>query len=129
MENLEEVKNKAKLCLGCKTKPCSKACPMHTRIPEFIENIKNDDFEEAYNTLISNNLFSHVCSLICPQENQCEGSCVRGIKGTSTEIGKLETFVNNWAIENNVKPNIKQEELNENIKVAIVGAGPARTFM
>lgn len=125
MEELEEILNKAKWCLNCKNKPCSNACPMHTRIPEFIEEVKKENIEEAYNILVSNNIFTHVCSLVCPQENQCEGSCVRGIKTTSTEIGKLESFVNEWAIENNVKPNIDQDKLNENIKVAIVGAGPA----
>lgn len=125
MEELEEILNKAKWCLNCKNKPCSNACPMHTRIPEFIEEVKKENIEEAYNILVSNNIFTHVCSLVCPQENQCEGSCVRGIKTTSTEIGKLESFVNEWAIENNVKPDIDQDKLNENIKVAIVGAGPA----
>lgn len=125
MKKLEEIKNKAEYCLGCKNKPCSNACPMHTRIPDFIEEIKKENIEEAYNILISNNLFSHICSLICPQENQCEGSCVRGIKGESTEIGKLESFVNEWAIENNVAPVIKQGKIKENAKVAIVGAGPA----
>ena len=72
--NIEEIKNEALWCLGCKAKPCSKACPMHTNIPEFIAKIKEDDFKEAYDILIENNLFSHVCSLVCPQEEQCEGS-------------------------------------------------------
>lgn len=125
MENIEVIKNKANWCLGCKNRPCSMACPMHTKIPEFIQKIKEDKIEEAYNILIENNLFSHVCSLVCPQEDQCQGSCIRGIKSNPTEIGSLETFVNEWAIQNNIKPVIPQEDLNENIKVAIVGAGPA----
>lgn len=124
MKDLNEIKEKAKKCLGCKNKPCSIACPMHTQIPDFIEKIKQDKLEEAYQILIQNNIFSHVCSLICPQENQCEGNCVRGIKGTPTEIGELESFVNEWAEYNNIMPNIIQEKKTEK-KVAIIGAGPA----
>ena len=121
---LENIQNEARKCLGCKQKPCSKACPMHTNIPEFIKEIKENNFEKAYNILIENNLFSHVCSLICPQENQCQGSCVRGIKGTPTQIGKLEEAVNSWAEENNIIPNISiSKERSE--KVAIIGSGPA----
>lgn len=122
--NIEEIKNEANWCLGCKSKPCSKSCPMHTNIPEFISEIKNDNFDNAYDILIKNNLFSYVCSLICPQENQCEGSCVRGIKQTPTKIGKLEKSVNEWAFENNIKPNIEIPDLKAK-KVAIIGSGPA----
>ncbi len=122
--NIEEIKKEAMWCLGCKTKPCSKACPMHTNIPEFIAKIKEDDFESAYKILIENNLFSHVCSLVCPQENQCEGSCVRGIKQTPTKIGLLESFVNEWAVEHNLKPDINVLPKTDK-KVAIIGSGPA----
>ena len=122
--NIEEIKNEALWCLGCKAKPCSKACPMHTNIPEFIAKIKEDDFKEAYDILIENNLFSHVCSLVCPQEEQCEGSCVRGIKQTPTKIGNLERAVNEWALENNVKPCTNIESKTDK-KVAIIGSGPA----
>ena len=122
--NIEEIKNEALWCLGCKAKPCSKACPMHTNIPEFIAKIKEDDFKEAYDILIENNLFSHVCSLVCPQEEQCEGSCVRGIKQTPTKIGNLERSVNEWALENNVKPCTNIESKTDK-KVAIIGSGPA----
>jgi len=98
---------------------------MNTNIPEFIEKIKEENFEEAYYILKENNIFSHICSIICPQEDQCEGSCVRGIKSTPTSIGKLEQFVNEWAIENklqNKKIEIKQER---NEKIAVIGSGPA----
>ncbi len=122
--NKEEIKQMASWCLGCKTKPCSKACPMHTNIPEFIEKIKEDNFKEAYNILIENNLLSHVCSLVCPQENQCEGSCVRGIKQTPTKIGTLERIVNEWAEENNLKPDTNVLSKTDK-KVAIIGSGPA----
>ena len=125
MEELEEIKLKANWCLGCKNKPCSNGCPMKTNIPEFISKIKENNLKEAYNILIQNNIFSHVCSLVCPQEKQCEGSCIRGIKSTPTEIGKLEAFVNEWAIKNNIKPDIHQEIEKKNVKVAIIGSGPA----
>lgn len=125
MDYINEIKQKANWCLGCKNKPCSKACPMNTNIPEFIKKIKEDKFEEAYNILIDNNLLSHICSFICPQEEQCEGACVRRIKYSSTHIGELEKFVNEWAIENNIRPSIKKEKLINDTKVAIIGAGPA----
>ena len=123
--NLEEIKQKASWCLGCKSKPCSNACPMHTAIPEFIEEIKNENIEEAYNILIQNNIFSHICSKICPQENQCEGSCVRKSKSASTQIGILENFVNIWAKENKINANISKAPVKHGVKVAIVGGGPA----
>lgn len=125
MEDFNFVKNKADWCLGCKNRPCSEACPMHTKIPEFIQKMKENKLEDAYQILIENNIFSHVCSLICPQEDQCEGACVRGVRSTPTEIGSLEKFVNVWALENHIVPDIRQEKIREDVKVAIVGAGPA----
>lgn len=125
MDELKNIQKEADLCLGCKMKPCSNACPMHTDIPNFISKVKEEKLEEAYNILIENNLFSHVCSLVCPQEEQCQGSCVRKIKSEPTQIGKIENFVNEWAIKNNIKVKIPQKETKSNIKVAIIGAGPA----
>ena len=125
MEDLDSIKLKANWCLGCKNRPCSNACPMQTNIPEFIIKIKEGKIEDAYNILIENNIFSHVCSIICPQENQCQGACIRGIKTTPTEIGNLERFVNEWAEDNNIKPKIPQSQMIDDVKVAIVGAGPA----
>ncbi len=126
MEKLEEIIKEANLCLGCKLKPCSKACPMNTDIPEFISKVKDQKIEEAYNILIQNNLFSHICSKICPQEQQCQGSCVRAIKFEPTKIGRIENFVNDWAVENSIEPKIEIKECeNKNVKVAIVGGGPA----
>lgn len=125
MENIEEIKDIANYCLNCRAKPCTKACPMNTRIPEFIQKIKEEDYKDAYNILHENNKFSYICSLICPQEEQCQGSCVRGIKSEPTQIGKLERFVNEWAIENNYfyeENNINERNLR---KVAIIGSGPA----
>ncbi len=124
MENREEVLKMANWCLGCKLKPCSKGCPMNTNIPEFINEIKNENYKKAYNILTENNIFTHICSIICPQEDQCEGSCIRGIKQTPTNIGKLEKFVNEWAEENKLKVQLKVEKEIDN-KVAIIGSGPA----
>lgn len=127
MEKIENIKKQAQYCLGCKLKPCSKACPMNTNIPEFIGKIKEENIEEAYKILRENNIFSHICSIVCPQEDQCEGSCVRGIKSTPTAIGKLEKFVNEWAIENNIKDEktkIENEKEKEQ-KIAVIGSGPA----
>ena len=122
---MEEIKEKAEYCLNCKNKPCSiKGCPMQTKIPEFITEIKNENLEKAYNILQENNICSYICSLICPQEEQCEGSCIRGIKSNPTSIGELEKFVNEWAIENNYEIKLNKKESNGK-KVAIIGSGPA----
>ena len=122
---MKEILNYAKDCLNCKVKPCSmKGCPIKTNIPEFINMVKEEKFEEAYKILQENNLSSYICSLVCPQEEQCEGSCVRGIKEVPVHIGNLEKAVNEWAIQNNFEYKIEQKESNGK-KVAIVGAGPA----
>ena len=121
----QQIIDKANYCLNCINKPCStKGCPMHTKIPEFISMIKEKNLQDAYKILKENNLFSYICALICPQEEQCEGSCIRGIKQTPTEIGLLEKYVNEWAIENNIDIEYtKKAPINK--KVAIIGGGPA----
>lgn len=125
MEREEEILEKANWCLNCKMKPCSKlGCPMQTDIPEFISKIKTSEYEEAYKILIDNNIFSYVCSIVCPQEDQCEGNCVRKIKQTSTQIGELEKFVNEWAKENSIEYKIFKNQKNGK-KIAVVGSGPA----
>ncbi len=124
MDNIEDIRKQANYCLNCKNKPCSNGCPINTKIPEFIEKVKEEKIEEAYEILSENNIFSYICSLICPQEQQCEGSCIRGIKQKPTQIGKLEKFVNEWAIDNKVER--KKIEIKEkDKKVAIIGSGPA----
>lgn len=132
MQNIEEIKIKASYCLNCKHRPCMNGCPIRTRIPEFIAKIKEEKLEEAYQILQDNNLFSSICSRVCYQNNQCQGSCVRGIKGEPVHIGELEQFVNDWAKKNNIihkKEIIKENEnLKEQLKekkVAIIGSGPA----
>lgn len=125
MENITEILDIAKKCLNCKHKPCQNACPMNTKIPDFIEKVKTERFKEAYDILLENNVFSNICSTICPQEQQCEGSCVRGIKGDPMPIGKLEKFVNDWAKENNYEHKINKVDKSPYKKVAIIGSGPA----
>ena len=122
---MKSVSECANYCLNCKLKPCSlKGCPMQTKIPEFIMEVKNDNYEEAYKLLQENNVFSHICSIVCPQEDQCEGSCIRGIKSEPTNIGILEKFVNEWAIENKIEYKINKNKSNGK-KVAVIGSGPA----
>ncbi len=97
---------------------------MQTDIPEFIEKIKLGEYQQAYKILLDNNAFSHMCSLICPQEDQCEGSCIRGIKQEPTKIGELERFINEWAIENKIEYKLTKAE-KKGKKVAVIGSGPA----
>ncbi len=122
---MNDIKDCAGYCLNCKTKPCStKGCPIQTNIPEFITEIKNENYNKAYEILQENNIFSYICSIVCPQEEQCEGSCIRGIKADPTHIGKLEKFVNEYAIKNNLNFEIHKKAPNGK-KVAIIGSGPA----
>ncbi len=122
---MKEIKEKAEYCLNCKNKPCSiKGCPMQTKIPEFITEVKNENFKKAYDILQENNICSYICSIVCPQEEQCEGSCIRGIKSNPTSIGELEKFVNEWAIENNYESKLTKLESNGK-RIAIIGSGPA----
>lgn len=124
MYNLDEVLINANRCLNCKNPMCKKGCPIATSIPEFIAKIKENNYKEAYNILQEKNLMSEICSTICPVEEQCMGSCIRGIKGEPVQINYLERFINNWAEENNIDYEIEIKKTS-NKKVAIIGAGPA----
>ncbi len=121
---LQNIKQKSEYCLNCKLKPCSlKGCPLNNNIPEFIKNIKEEKYQEAFEILSNTTVLSSICGRICPHKKQCEGSCVRGIKGNSVNIGELEAFVGDYAIENNLK--ILKTNKKMQVKVAIVGGGPA----
>ena len=122
-KNYEQIIEKAKYCLHCKNKPCSKACPLSNNIPEFIEHIKNENIDKAYKVLSETTIFEPICGRICPHENQCEGSCVRGIKGQSVTIGKLEAFVGDYVLDSKFKNNDICKFNGE--KIAIIGSGPA----
>lgn len=119
----EEAIEEAKRCLQCKTRPCVGECPVAVPIPEFIKEVVDGNFEEAYKIITSANNLPAVCGRVCPQESQCESKCVRGYKGEPVAIGRLERFVADYHMQNN-KEEIKPIPSN-GIKVAIVGGGPA----
>ncbi|MDD6657756.1 MAG: NADPH-dependent glutamate synthase [Lachnospiraceae bacterium] len=119
----EEAQCEASRCINCKNAQCIKGCPVAINIPGFIEQVKNGDFEAAYQIISESSALPAICGRVCPQESQCEGKCIRGIKGDPISIGKLERFVADWARENNIKPQ-GAKELNGK-KVAVIGSGPA----
>ena len=127
----EEINEKANYCLGCKLKPCSsKGCPLNNDIPQIIEYIRQNNYYEAYKTLCNTTVLPGICGRICPHMKQCQGSCVRRIKGEPVSIGELEAFVYDKAKENGYTLKkcfeyIKEKDNNNlNKKVAIIGGGP-----
>ena len=116
--------DEAKRCLNCKNPLCRTGCPVSVRIPEFIAKVAEGDFEAAYQIVTSTNSLPAVCGRVCPQEKQCESKCVRGIKGESVGIGRLERFVADWHMARADKPEITAPESNGH-RVAVIGSGPA----
>lgn len=121
--NKEEAMEEASRCLHCKNAKCVQGCPVNINIPDFIGEVKEGNFEEAYKVISQSSALPAICGRVCPQETQCEGKCIRGIKGEAVSIGKLERFVADWARENGIKPK-KAENFNGH-KVAVIGSGPA----
>ena len=119
----EMAMEEASRCLNCKHKPCVSGCPVGVRIPEFIAEVAKGDFEKAYEVITSTNSLPAICGRVCPQENQCEGKCVRGIKGEPVAIGRLERFVADYMMKKGNSTSAKPESNGH--KVAVVGAGPA----
>ena len=119
----EQAMEEARRCLQCKHKPCVAGCPVHIRIPAFIKEVAAGNFEKAYEIIAESSSLPAVCGRVCPQEVQCEQVCVRGNKGESVAIGRLERFVADWHIKNSKTPVIKPEPNGH--KVAVVGSGPA----
>lgn len=120
---LEEAKEEAERCLNCRHKPCMKGCPVGVPIPEFIAHLAKGEVKEAYKTITSENALPAICGRVCPQENQCEGKCVRAIKGESVGIGRLERFVADYYMANIEDEPVKITTNGK--KVAVVGSGPA----
>ncbi len=121
--NLEEATEEANRCIGCKNAKCIQGCPVAINIPEFIREIKEGNIEEAYQVIGQASALPAICGRVCPQESQCEGKCIRGIKGEPVSIGKLERFVADYALENDIKP--KGAETTNGHRVAVIGSGPA----
>ena len=121
--NKEEAMEEANRCLGCKKAKCMEGCPVSINIPGFVHEVKEGNFEKAYQIIGESSALPAVCGRVCPQETQCEGKCIRGLKGEAVSIGKLERFVADWAKENGIKP-VPAVQKNGH-KVAVIGSGPS----
>ena len=121
--NKEEAMEEANRCLGCKKAKCMEGCPVSINIPGFVHEVKEGNFEKAYQLIGESSALPAVCGRVCPQETQCEGKCIRGLKGEAVSIGKLERFVADWAKENGIKP-VPAAQKNGH-KVAVIGSGPS----
>ena len=119
----ETALDEAARCLHCKNKPCVQGCPVGINIPDFIERVVAEDFDGAYDIISKSSSLPAVCGRVCPQETQCEGKCVRGIKGEPVGIGRLERFVADWHNEHSTAAPVKPEPNGH--KVAVIGAGPS----
>ncbi len=119
----EEAMAEAVRCLDCKNARCIKGCPVSINIPKFIQEVKAGEFAKAAETIAESSALPAVCGRVCPQETQCEGVCVRGIKGDAVSIGKLERFVADWARNQGIRPVPPTERQGK--KVAVIGSGPA----
>lgn len=121
--NEEEAVEEARRCLNCKRPLCVEGCPVHIRIPDFIALLKDGKFDESAKLLREDTALPSVCGRVCPQESQCEGKCVLGRKGEPVAIGKLERFIGDWSMQNNIS--VQKPEKEKCRRVAIVGSGPA----
>ena len=121
--NLEEAMEEASRCLNCKNAKCIKGCPVSINIPAFVHEVKEGNFAEAYKIISQSSALPAVCGRVCPQETQCEGVCIRGVKGEAVSIGKLERFVADWAKENGIKPEAPAQKNGH--KIAVIGSGPS----
>ena len=120
----EMAVDEAKRCLNCKNKPCVSGCPVNVRIPEFIAKVAEGDFDGAYEVITSTNALPAICGRVCPQENQCEGKCVRGVKGEPVGVGRLERFVADYHMQKADSESAVKPEPNGH-KIAVIGSGPA----
>ena len=121
--NKEEAMDESTRCLECKNARCIQGCPVAINIPGFIKEVKAGNIEEAYKVISESSALPAVCGRVCPQESQCEQRCIRGIKGEPVSIGKLERFVADYALENDINPEGPKEKNGQ--KVAVIGSGPS----
>ena len=121
--NVEEAQLEASRCLNCKKPRCVEACPVGINIPAFIQEIVSGDFKKASSIIAEDSSLPSICGRVCPQETQCEGSCILGVKGEAVAIGKLERFVGDWSLENGAK-SAEVAPANGH-KVAVIGSGPS----
>ena len=121
--NEDEAVKEAKRCLNCKNPRCVEGCPVSIDIPGFVKEVSEGNFEEAAKVISKYSALPAVCGRVCPQESQCEGKCVLGIKGDALSIGKLERFTADWSMENDV--DLSEKEPKNGKKVAVIGSGPA----
>ena len=119
----EMAKEEATRCLNCRNRPCVSGCPVNVRIPDFIAQVAQGNFEDAYKIITSTNCLPAVCGRVCTQETQCESKCVRGAKGESVGIGRLERFVADYHMAHVTDP-VPQIEKNGH-RVAVIGSGPS----
>lgn len=119
----EQAIEEATRCLNCRHKPCTTGCPVGVPIPEFIQEVSQGNFEKAYEIITQENALPAICGRVCPQENQCEGKCVRAIKGESVGIGRLERFVADYHMDQGVQKEVNIKKNGK--KAAIIGSGPA----
>ena len=130
--NKEEAMEEASRCLHCKNAKCVQGCPVSINIPDFIKEVKEGNFEEAYKVIAMSSALPAICGRVCPQESQCEGKCIRGIKGESVSIGKLERFVADWARENGIKPAAagrRRTARRSRLSVPVLPALPAQAIL
>ena len=121
--NADEAMEEASRCINCKNAKCMQGCPVSINIPAFVHEVKEGNFEKAYQIISESSALPAICGRVCPQESQCEGKCIRGIKGEAISIGKLERFIADWARENGIRPAAPAEKNGK--KVAVIGSGPS----
>lgn len=121
--NQEEAMEEASRCINCKNAKCIEGCPVAIDIPGFIKEVKEGNIEEAYRVMGRSTALPAICGRVCPQESQCEGRCIRGIKGEPVSIGKLERFVADYALAHDIKPQCP--DIHNGHKVAVIGSGPS----
>ena len=121
--NADEAMEEASRCINCKNAKCMQGCPVSINIPAFVHEVKEGNFEKAYQIISESSALPAICGRVCPQESQCEGKCIRDIKGEAISIGKLERFVADWARQNGIRPAAPAEKNGK--KVAVIGSGPS----